>query len=63
MILGLDELTNDHMRLRIHGLNLCILNQDLVRPYILQLFKSTANVPYVIDMRLEKLEFNGLGFS
>lgn len=33
IILSLDELINDHTKSRMHELNLCISNRDLVNPY------------------------------
>ena len=38
MIFGLDEFTNIHMRFRMHKLNSCIINGDLVRPHIFSIF-------------------------
>ena len=41
MILGLDELTNVRIRLKMHKLNSCIVNGDLVRPHIHSILKKT----------------------
>lgn len=40
MILSLDELINDHTKSRMHELNLCISNRDLVKPSHIQLSKA-----------------------
>ena len=53
MILSLDELTNVHMRLRMHELNTCIVNRDLVR-YAFNFFKNLMplfNVIFTIELK------------
>ena len=52
MILYLDELANDHMRLSMYELNLHILNRDLEKPYTHSTFKSLL-ILFVILLTIE----------
>lgn len=65
MIVGLDKLINDHTRLGICELNLCIVNGDLVRPHP-HTFIFKKMLMLLLDVflttKLKKLEVNGLGF-
>ena len=52
MILYLDELANDHMRLRMYELNSHILNRDLEKPYIHSTFKNLLLL-FIISLTIE----------